>query len=283
MTSWQPLQTSAPAIEGGPELLVYPKLRSNELQNYRDIIVALPPSYAAGDHEYPVVVMHDGQNLFDPATSYAGDWGLGETLRDLSADGIEPIVVGIANKGPFRKYEYSPFRDPVHGGGDGERYLDFIEHSVLPLVRQTFRATPDPAATSIAGSSMGGLLSLYALLQRPAVFGGAAALSPSAWFADEALCRMVAAGDPPRGRLWLDIGTGEGDPMVETVRRLRTALVGRGLAEGDRFRYIEEPEATHDEAHWGRRFRAVLPFLLGRESRVSPGPAGRSGEPTIRT
>ena len=280
--SWFPLQTSTPIVEGGPELLVYPKLRSNELQNYRDIIVALPPSYSTGDRDYPVVVMHDGQNLFDPATSYVGDWGLGESLRDLSVDAIEPIVVGIANKGPFRKYEYSPFRDPVHGGGDGERYLDFIEHSVLPLVRQSFRATGDPAGTSIAGSSMGGLLSLYALLRRPHLFGGAAAMSPSAWFADEALRQLVEAGDPPRGRLWLDIGTGEGDQMVEAVRRLRGALVARGLAEGDRFRYIEEPEATHDEAHWGRRIRAVLPFLLDWESRVSPGSAGRSGEPTIR-
>lgn len=280
--SWVPLQTSIPIVEGGPELLVYPKLRSNELQNYRDIIVALPPSYPAGDRTYPVVVMHDGQNLFDPATSYVGDWGLGETLRDLSAHAIEPIVVGIANKGPFRKYEYSPFRDPVHGGGDGERYLDFIEQSVLPLVRRSFRATVDPAATSIAGSSMGGLLSLYALLRRPQVFGRAAAMSPSAWFADEALRRMVEASDPPPGRLWLDIGTGEGDRMVEAVRRLREALAARGLAEGDRFRYIEEPDATHDEAHWGRRFRAVLPFLLDRESPTSPGPAGRSGEPTIR-
>ena len=280
--SWLPLQTSNPIVEGGPELLVSPKLRSNELQNYRDIIVALPASYSAGERDYPVVVMHDGQNLFDPATSFVGEWGLGETLRELSADAIEPIVVGIANKGPFRKYEYSPFRDPVHGGGDGERYLDFIEHSVLPLVRRSFRATADPAATSIAGSSMGGLVSLYALLRRPQVFGGAAAMSPSAWFADEALRQMVETVDPPRGRLWLDIGTAEGDRMVQAVRRLRDALVAHGLAEGDRFRYIEEPDATHDEAHWGRRFRAVLPFLLGREPGPSSGPAGQSGLPSIR-
>ena len=280
--SWFPLHTSNPIVAGGPELLVSPKLRSNELQNYRDIIVALPPSYSAGERDYPLVVMHDGQNLFDPATSYVGDWGLGETLRELSAEAIEPIVVGIANKGPFRKYEYSPFRDPVHGGGDGERYLDFIEHSVLPLVRRSFRATADPAATSIAGSSMGGLVSLYALLRRPHAFGAAAAMSPSAWFADEALRQMVQEVDSPRGRLWLDVGTAEGDQMVEAVRRLRDALVARGLAEGDRFRYIEEPAATHDEVHWGRRLRAVLPFLMGRESRPSSGPAGQSGEPSIR-
>jgi predicted alpha/beta superfamily hydrolase len=280
--SWLPLPTSTPKVEGDPELLIHSKLRSRELQNYRDIIVALPPSYSAGDRTWPVVVMHDGQNLFDPATSYAGDWGLRETLRGLAADAIEPIIVGIANKGPFRKYEYSPFRDPEHGGGDGERYLDFIEQAVLPLVRQSFRASTDPAETSIAGSSMGGLVSLYALLRRPETFGAAAALSPSAWFAGEALRTLVESGEAPRGRLWLDVGSGEGEQMVAAVRRLRTALVAGGLAEGDRFRYIEEPEATHDEAHWGRRFRAALPFLLGLESRARPRPAGLSDEPIIR-
>lgn len=268
---WNELRASFPPRPRSPRLLLWPKLRSRELQNYRDIIVALPPSYHHADRRYAVVVMHDGQNLFDPETSHAGDWGLGATLGDLAREGTEAIIVGIANTGPFRKYEYSPFRDPAHGGGDGDRYLEFLLGSVLPLVRDNFRTLEGPAGTAIAGSSMGGLVSLYAWWQFPREFGAAAALSPSAWFADEALRTLVdTASGVPGGRLWLDIGTGEGDRMLDSVRRLRDALVTRGLGQ-DRFRYLEDPDATHHERHWGRRFRQVLPFLLGPRS---PNPQG---------
>ncbi|HEX9893685.1 MAG TPA: alpha/beta hydrolase-fold protein [Gemmatimonadales bacterium] len=251
------------AAEGAPTLKRWRKLRSGELQNYRDIIVALPPSYQESGRSYPVVVMHDGQNLFDPVASFAGDWGLVGQLADLARRQVEAVVVGIANTGPFRQYEYSPFRDPVHGGGDGDRYLEFIIGAVLPLVRRSFRVLDQPGATSIAGSSMGGLVSLYALLKWPQHFGAAAAMSPSAWFAGEALRRVVEASPPPAGRLWLDIGTGEGDRTLQSVRRLRDALIAQGLPVGERLHYVEDPGATHQEQDWGRRFADVMPFLLG--------------------
>ena len=258
MHGWKDLPLSVPPPPGSPRLLLWPKLRSRELQNYRDIIVALPPSYDHADRRYAVVVMHDGQNLFVPETSHAGDWGLGATLGELAREGTEAIIVGIANTGPFRKYEYSPFRDPAHGGGDGDRYLDFIMGSVLPLVRNSFRTSAETSETVIAGSSMGGLVSLYAWWQFPGVFGAAAAMSPSAWFAGEAMRKLIeTAGSAPAGRLWLDIGTAEGDPALDAVRRLRVALVGRGL-ESDRFHYLEDPDATHHESHWGRRFRQAF-------------------------
>lgn len=265
--SWTDLQISIPRVAGDPVLTVWPKLRSPELQNYRDIIVALPPSCGTDDRRYPLLVMHDGQNLFDPATSFAGDWGLMAALRELAADGVEAVVVGIANKGPFRKYEYSPFRDATHGGGDGDRYLDFIVNSVVPLVRRHFPVRADPSGTAMAGSSMGGLVSLYALYRHADLFGAAGALSPSAWFADEALRQLVESRPAPAGRIWLDVGGAEGEAMVQSVRRLRDALRASGLAE-DRLHYEEDPVATHQEAYWGRRFRAVLPFLLA-ESRES--------------
>src|SRR5690349_14606820 len=106
---WEPYPTD-PAT--GVQLLVRRQVLSPELRNFRDLVVALPPSYHASDRRYPVVYMQDGQNLFDPATSFAGDWHLRDTLADLGSRGIEAIVVGIANVGPNRLYEYSPFRDP---------------------------------------------------------------------------------------------------------------------------------------------------------------------------
>jgi predicted alpha/beta superfamily hydrolase len=265
---WQPLQLPAgEPPEGSPALWSLPKLRSPELQNYRDIIVAVPPSYDRESRSYPLVVMHDGQNLFDPDTSYVGAWGMIGVLRDLAARGIEVVVAGIANTGPFRKYEYSPFRDPKHGGGDGDRYLSFVIDQVLPRVESGFRVERSAAGRSTAGSSMGGLVSLYALWKHPDVFGAAAALSPSAWFANEAIIDFVTARPVPTGRLWLDTGTEEGEVMLESVRRLRDAIVDRGLTEGPRFEYVEDEGANHHEEHWGQRMREALPFLVGQEYR----------------
>lgn len=211
--------------------------------------------------------MHDGQNLFDPDTSFAGAWGMIGVLRDLARDGIEVVVAGIANTGPFRKYEYSPFRDPRHGGGAGDRYLAFVLDQVLPRVESDFRVARGPEGRSIAGSSMGGLVSLYALWKHPDVFGAAGALSPSVWFADDAIIKLVTHSPLPPGRLWLDTGTGEGELMLESVRRLRDVIEARGLTPGPRFEYVEEEDAGHHEEHWGKRMRRALPFLVGRSDR----------------
>jgi len=262
--SWRHiLLPSGEEPDGAPSLWSLPKLRSSRLQNYRDITVALPPSYDTSDRAYPLIVMHDGQNLFDPDTSFAGSWGMIGVLRDLAPEGVEAVVVGVANTGPFRRYEYSPFRDPKHGGGDGDRYLSFIIDEVIPQVESAFRVEATPSRRYIAGSSMGGLVSLYAFWKYPGIFAGAAALSPSVWFANEAIIDFVKATHLPPGRLWLDTGTGEGELMLESVRRLRDAIEESGLTPGPRFEYVEDEGAGHNEEQWGKRMRAALPFLVG--------------------
>src|ERR1043165_6905004 len=164
----------------------------------RDILVALPPGYENLNRRYPVVYMQDGQNLFDPATSHAGDWGLAALLEAHAARGLDVIVVGIPNAGPRRGYEYTPFHDPEHraggGGGSvsgesggGDRYLAFLVNTVKPLVDESFRTQPGRANTVIAGSSLGGLISLYALHRHAGTFGAAAVLSPALWLGKDAL------------------------------------------------------------------------------------------------
>ena len=283
MTAWQPLPLPD-GVEGAgaPSLHVWRKLRSRELHNYRDVFVALPPSHAAGGGPWPVVWMQDGQNLFDPAMSFAGAWGLVPVLRDLAADGFEVVVVGIANSGRFRRFEYSPFRDAEHGGGDGDHYLTFITDTVMPLVADSFPVRTGPAHTVIAGSSLGGLMSLSALWRRPDVFGGAAALSPAVWFADEAMRRLVEREPLPAGRLYLDVGTGEPELLVGAVRRLRDALTERGMPP-DRFRYLEDDGGRHHESHWGRRFGDAIPFALDRQVDPARAGAGSPGDPTDRS
>src|SRR5688572_4692615 len=128
---------------------------SPQLRNRRDVDVYLPASYGRS-RRHPVVYMHDGQNLSDPAIAFAGTWQLDSVLRDLAADGLEPIVVGVHNH-PDRLAEYSPFPDRKHGGGHADQYLTFLIRTVKPRIDRLFRTRLIPSQTAIVGSSMGGL------------------------------------------------------------------------------------------------------------------------------
>jgi predicted alpha/beta superfamily hydrolase len=246
------------------DLHVIPDVLSPELGNRRPLIVSTPASYRSGDRRYPVLYMQDGQNLFDPRTSFAGDWGLSASLGWASRRGIEPIVVGIYNTGTARFDEYSPFVEPGSGGGGGagDRYLEFLTRTVKPFVDGRFRTLPDRASTGIAGSSLGGLISLYAFFRIPSVFGFVGALSPSLWFGNEAIFDVVARFSRPEGRIYLDIGLQEGQRHVLLARKMRDLLIERGFEPRRTLRYVEDRDGAHREADWGRRFRKALPFLL---------------------
>jgi predicted alpha/beta superfamily hydrolase len=237
-------------------------VHSPELANRRDVLVALPPSYPGGDRRYPVVYMQDGQNLFDAATSFAGDWGLLETLTEHAAAGVEAIVVGIPNMAGERKDEYGPFSDARHGGGRGEAYARFIARTLKPLVDREFRTRPGRGDTAVAGSSLGGLVSLYTFLAHPESFGAVAALSPSLWFARGAIFRWARHRRFDGGRIYLDAGGREPARTMRDARRMRELLIAKGYLPGATLQYVEEPDGAHDETSWGRRIRAAFPFLV---------------------
>jgi predicted alpha/beta superfamily hydrolase len=246
-------------------LELLPSFPSPQLDNRRDILVYLPPSYDGSDRTYPVVYMQDGQNLFDPATSYAGDWKLGKVLASSARRGLELIVVAVANKGPERLMEYGPFVDPVQGGGAGDRYLDFLVETLKPAIDRRFRTRAAQRHTGIAGSSMGALISLYGYFRAPSAFGFAAVLSPSLWFAGDAVFPVVESAAYVPGRLYLDIGTLEGPEHVARARRMRDLLRAKGYRLGRDFRWLESRCGMHNEASWGRRFARALPFLVPSE------------------
>ena len=234
---------------------------SPQLFNERDVYVYLPRGYGESARRYPVLYMQDGQNLFDDATSFAGEWHLDEALEH--AEGLPPcIVVGVANAGARRLDEYTPFHDAKHGGGDGERYLDFLVETLKPLIDADFATLSDAENTGIGGSSLGGLISLYGFFARPKVFGFAAVMSPSIWFADRTSLRWVWHAAECHGRLYLDVGTGEGRKTVADARRLKRMLQRLGYTEGRNLRYVEEEGAQHHEPAWGARFPACIAFLL---------------------
>ena len=235
---------------------------SPELGNIRTVLVYLPPGYEKSEGRYPVIYMQDGQNLFDPATSFAGDWGLLPGLDGLARRRGVPIVVAVPNMGDERITEYSPFVDSMAGGGKADRYLDFLLGTLKPRIDREFRTVPEREATGLAGSSMGGLVSLYGFFRRPEAFGFSASLSPSLWFADRAIFPFVEAAPYVPGKIYLDIGTEEGSASLANARRMRELLLAKGYRDGTDLRWVEEAGAGHTEAAWGRRFLAAVPFLL---------------------
>jgi predicted alpha/beta superfamily hydrolase len=243
------------------DVRVFGEVPSPQLNNRRDVLVYLPPSYAAGSRPYPVLYMHDGQNLFDRATSYAGDeWQVDETLEALSAEGIEAIVVGINHAGEARITEFNPFpvRSPVsHQVGRGEDYLAFITDTLKPMLDAQFRTRPDRAHTGVFGSSMGGLISLYAFFHRPDVFGLMGAMSPSLWVGRGAIYDFVKRAAFTPGRLYVDNGSRE-----PTAKHLAEALTAKGYRLDHDLRYVLEEGGEHRESAWARRLPDALRFLL---------------------
>ena len=267
-------------------VLVRPGVASVEPPCSRHILVYLPPSLAAGEtgRRYPVLYMHDGQNLFDEGTSGSGEWQVDEAMERLAGEGLEAIVVGIPNAEAAdppqpngRAVEYSPHPHENRGGGGADAYLAFIAGTVKPLIDATFPAMRDLGSTGIAGSSLGGLISLYALVARPDVFGFAGIVSPALWFAGGRLMSEHAPSLWPGEnlRVYLDVGGREGDHETDPARRaemnrryvkdarsLRRLLVGNGFREGDDLLYVEDAEARHHESAWAARVPGMLRFLL---------------------
>lgn len=239
---------------------------SAHLEADRDIVVHLPADYAASDRSYPVLYMHDGQNLFDPATAFGGQpWNVGETADRLAADGeIEPlIIVGIYNTGETRIDEYTPAVDRKHArGGKGKPYSRFVLEELKPFIDATYRTLPDRENTGIAGSSLGGLITLYIGLHHPDVFSRLGLLSPSVWWNRRMILRLVRSLEHSTAqKVWLDVGTAEGAEALRNVRDLRELLAKKGWTEGEDLAYVEDPGAGHDERAWGSRFGDALRFL----------------------
>jgi len=280
VTTWQDYTANRTQHSVVGDLRVYATLYSPQLDNTRNVLVWLPPSYAQGERRYPVLYMHDGDNLFDSFTSFVGEWQVDETLTALGAEGYEAIVVGLPVSGADRLKEYNPFRSAteVRWDGRGAAYIDFIVDTVKPLIDQDFRTQPDAANTGLAGSSMGGLISLYGFLTRQDVFGLCGAFSPAYWFGKNGLRETVREQARGTGKIYLDVGTQEGSTLsrwvnsnidpnrlyMEGVRELRDDLLSHGYELSRSLLYVEEEGAAHREDAWARRLPGALRFLLGR-------------------
>lgn len=256
-----------------------------QLGRVRTIRVYLPEGYDESDKNYPVIYMNDGQNLFDSAASFGGDsWEVPDAVDQYFADRDGVIVVGIDNgaefKGLCRMYEYSPWKMDQNfklpdwdesvslSGGEGDKYLDFIVDTLKPYIDDKYKTKTDRENTVIAGSSMGGFISMYGVLKRPDVFSMAGVFSPAFWFnKDEmfAFLNNVELNDSVK--IYMDMGTKESSSSGVDFERIY--LDGSDQANSIletksniTLKYVTEEDALHTESAWARRYPDMLKFLF---------------------
>lgn len=256
------------ATAGPGQLRKHEKFRSRFLPATRDLILYLPGVYEKNPQlRFPVLYLQDGQNLFDPKTSFVPGmyWHVGENADRLIQQGlIRPLViVGIYNTGKRRIREYTPSRDRTRGGGGADGYGRMLLEEIKPFIESEYRALAGPANTGIGGSSLGGLLSAYLGLQFSDVFGKLAVLSPSVWWDRRWILKYVdRLQAKSRPRIWLDVGTEEGAHIVSDAVRLHEILLEKGWQDGRDLHFEKFPGGQHNEASWSQRVAPFLQFLF---------------------
>lgn len=243
------------------------------LDNRRDILVYLPPDYRRFSRaRYPVLYMHDGQNVFDAATAFAGvEWGVDETAERLIRKKLieSLIIVAVANTGEDRIHEYAPTRGVIdakakrkkRSRGLARLYGQFLIEELKPYIDKRYRTKREAEFTGLGGSSLGGLVTLAIGILFPNAFSRLMVMSPSIWWDDFAIYRLVdSIKDKPSLKIWLDTGTAE--PGWEQGRELRDRLVEKGWKLFDDLHYFEAQGADHSETAWAARVDPALRFLF---------------------
>jgi predicted alpha/beta superfamily hydrolase len=230
-----------------------------QLKRTRRIWVYLPENYSDGSTtRYPVLYMHDGQNIFDDATSYSGEWGLDEFFDTTFLK--KCIVVGIDNGGTKRLNEYNPYDNDRFGKGEGDLYVDFLVKTLKPFIDKRYRTLKGKTSTWIAGSSMGGLISMYAVLKYPAVFGGAGVFSPAFWISGPRIYDDIRKkGKKVNSRIYFYGGKLEGESMVPDMIKAYDEM--QKVSRSTMITVIRD-EGKHNEAAWRREFPLFYQWLL---------------------
>jgi predicted alpha/beta superfamily hydrolase len=233
-----------------------------QLDRSRRIRLYLPPDYETSAKNYPVLYMHDGQNLFDLYTSFAGEWEVDETLNTLFAAGKEvPIVVGIDNGGAYRIDEYTPWANPEYGGGDGELYARFIVETLKPYIDSHYRTKPQREYTGVMGSSLGGLVSHYIGLNYQDVFGKVGVFSPSFWYSDSSYVFAYQTGKQSSMRYFMMGGTNESTNLLTQMNLMIDTLYATGFDSNElKLKVVEGGQ--HNELLWRTQFGEAYQWLF---------------------
>ena len=253
-----------------PRLRLHREFPSIYLPDKRDLIVYLPPGYDPhAERSYPVLYLHDGQNLFDGRTSFipGRTWELREQAdAAIEAGEVEPLViVGIYNTGDRRIAEYTHERDWRMGGGEAASYGKLLTRELMPWIADQYRVQTERESTGLGGSSLGGLVTLYLGLRQAQFFGRLAVMSPSVWWNNKSILGYLNEHAPQlweRPRLWLDVGDREGKRALADAESLNRRLKANGWKPSETLHFERIHGGTHDEAAWARRVPAMLRFLF---------------------
>lgn len=238
-----------------------------QLQRVRRVWIYLPENYKGTNYRYPVLYMHDGQNVFDDATSFSGEWGVDECLDSMK---VKCIVVAIDNGGAKRLNEYCPYNfSPRNlglavadslGKGEGGLYVDFLVRTLKPFIDKNYRTLKDRKNTFVAGSSMGGLISMYAMLKYPKVFGGAGVFSPAFWVGPKIFDDIRSNGRKVKGKIYFYAGRQEGETMVPLMQK---AFDGMTAVSGSKMMTVVRDDGKHNETRWRIEFPLFYYWLMG--------------------
>lgn len=277
--AWQQQSPAAKHATAADNVTVLPALNMAGLDRSRPLRIYLPPGYGSSDERYPVLYMHDGQNLFDDATSYVGEWGVDEALNTLAqTHGLKLIVVGIDHGDQHRMTELNPLDNARFGKAEGDAYLDFLVQQVKPLIDRDYRTLPGQPHTAIMGSSMGGLISHYALLRHPDIFSKAGIFSPAYWTAEGFQTLAAAHQGKQSQRLFFLMGEAEGGDMMRDFRAMEAALPA--LASQARL-FVSVPHARHNEAFWRSQLVPALLWLFADRLTPTTATAAAAGQNAI--
>jgi len=231
------------------------------LNRSRQIRVYLPPEYDSSEQHYPVLYMHDGQNLFDDSTSYVGEWGIDESLNQLAKESdFRLIVVGIDNGQEKRMNELSPWGNKKYGAAEGEAYMKFIVNQIKPYIDNKYRTLRDRDNTAIMGSSMGGLISHYAIYNYPQVFSKAGIFSPSYWYSEQVFSFTKDNPVPEDARLYLIIGKQEGN-AVDDTEKMYAHILNTGHPKNNLSMNVDS-DGDHNESSWRKQFIPAIKWLF---------------------
>lgn len=233
-----------------------------QLDTYRRIWIYLPPDYYLTDHSYKVLYMHDGQNVFDASTSFAGEWEVDETLNELFDDGDEGcIVVAIDNGAIDRLEEYCPWEVPAYDiEGHGELYISFIVETLKPFIDENFRTLPERQHTGLMGSSLGGLISHFGGFTHSDVFSRLGLFSPSYWISDSCFYLVEDSSHPDPMRIYSIAGNLEGTTMTGPLADMEDTYSAVGLTSDEHIMYVH-PDGQHSEWYWAREFKDAYEWL----------------------
>ena len=243
--------------------IISEKFEIPQLKTTRRIWIYLPKDYETSHKKYDVMYLQDAQNLFDDASSYAGEWQVDETLNKIfEKTGKSLIVVGIDNGGEKRIEELSPYKNAKYGGGNGENYVKFIVETLKPFIDKNYRTKPQRKFTTIGGSSLGSLISVYAAVKYPETFGKVLAFSSAFWFNAKELNEFISSSkvNLKQQKYYFIQGKHEDEDMEEQTKRVIENLKSKNVKPKNIFLKIDE-DGKHNEMYWRREFEGAVLWL----------------------